>query len=292
MSLPPEILKKVKLIEISTRKLVNNIFMGEYHSAFKGQGMTFSEFREYIHGDDVRDISWNLTARTGKAHVKKYDEERELTSFLMVDVSGSGDFGTGEYSKGEVIVHLAALLGYSAVKNNDRVGLLTFSDEVETFVPPKKGIGHIHRILRDLLYEKPKSNKTDLRGALEHLSSSLKKQANIFIISDFLAPDYDKALKQLGRKHDVTALWIRDSKEDVLPNIGMVEMRDPESGESHLVDTTSQMVRSEYEKYMSRLVEDRRVLLRKSEVGVVEIDSSKNYVDPLIGYFKKRNRGG
>lgn len=292
MSLPPEILKKVKLIEISTRKLVNNVFMGEYHSAFKGQGMTFSEFREYVHGDDVRDISWNLTARTGKAHVKKYDEERELTSFLVVDVSGSGDFGTGEYSKGEVIVHLAALLGYSAVKNNDKVGLLTFSDEVENFVPPKKGIGHIHRILRDLLYEKPNSNRTDLRGALEHLSSSLRKQANIFIISDFLAPEYDKALKQLGKKHDVTALWIYDKKELKLPDLGMIEMQDPETGESYLVDTSSREVRNNYEMYMNNTIEERRNLLRKSEVAVVEIDSSSSYVDPLIAYFKKRNRSG
>ena len=266
--------------------------MGEYHSAFKGQGMTFSEFREYVHGDDVRDISWNLTARTGTAHVKKYDEERELTSFLVVDVSGSGDFGTGEYAKGEVIVHLAALLGYSAVKNNDRVGLLAFSDEVEKFVPPKKGIGQIHRILRDLLYEKPQSNKTDLRGALEHLSSSLRKQANIFIISDFIAPDYEKALKQLGRKHDVTALWTFDKKEMSLPNIGLVEMRDPETGEEVLVDTSDKQTRSAYERYMKKQFDERQALLRKSEVSMVEIDTSGNYVDPLIAYFKKRNRGG
>lgn len=292
MSLPPEILKKVKLIEISTRKLVNNIFMGEYHSAFKGQGMTFSEFREYVHGDDVRNISWNLTARTGKAHVKKYDEERELTSFLVVDISGSGEFGTGKYSKSEVIVHLAALLGYSAVKNNDRVGLLTFTDQVERFVPPKKGVGQIHRILRDLLYEKPLSKKTDLRAALEHLSSSLKKQANIFIISDFIAKDYDKALKLLGKKHDVTALWVYDKKELELPNLGLVQMQDPETEELHLIDSSSEATRFAYKQYMQKEMEARKVLLRKSEVSLVEIDASENYVDPLIAYFKKRNFNG
>jgi uncharacterized protein (DUF58 family) len=266
--------------------------MGEYHSAFKGQGMTFSEFREYVHGDDVRNISWNLTARTGKAHVKKYDEERELTSFLVVDISGSGEFGTGKYSKSEVIVHLAALLGYSAVKNNDRVGLLTFTDQVEKFVPPKKGVGQIHRILRDLLYEKPLSKKTDLRAALEHLSSSLKKQANIFIISDFIAKDYDKALKLLGKKHDVTALWVYDKKELELPNLGLVEMQDPETEDLHLVDTSSEATRFTYKQHMLRQMEARKNLLRKSEVSLVEIDASENYVDPLIAYFKKRNFNG
>ena len=292
MSLPPEILKKVKLIEISTRKLVNNIFMGEYHSAFKGQGMTFSEFREYVPGDDVRDIAWTVTARTGKAHIKRYDEERELTTFLVVDVSGSGDFGSGDYSKGEVIVHLAALLGYSAAKNNDRVGLLSFSDQIENFVPPKKGMGQVHRILRDLLYEKPKSNKTDLRGALEHLNSSLRKKANIFVISDFIAPDYSTPLKLLGRKHDLTAIWIHDKKEKSLPDLGLIQMYDPESDEMLWVDSSDRSVRQAYENYFKKEDIDRRNLLRKSEVKLVEVDSSGNYVDPLVAYFKKRNRSG
>ena len=290
MSLPPEILKKVKLIEISTRKLVNNVFMGEYHSAFKGQGMTFSEFREYVPGDDVRDISWTITARTGKAHIKRYDEERELTNFLVVDVSGSGDFGSGQYAKGEVIVHLAALLGYSAAKNNDRVGLMTFSDEIETFVPAKKGMAQVHRILRDLLFQKPRSRRTDLRGAIEHLNSSLRKKANIFVLSDFLAPDYSTPLKLLGRRHDVTALWIYDSKERQLPKVGLLPMLDAESGELQWVDTADGATRKAYEDYFVEQHKERKNLLRKSEVELVEIDCSGSYVDPLIAYFKRRNR--
>lgn len=266
--------------------------MGEYHSAFKGQGMTFSEFREYVPGDDVRDISWTVTARTGTAHIKKYDEERELTSFLVVDVSGSGDFGSGQYSKGEVIVHLAALLGYSAAKNNDRVGLMSFSDQIESFVPPKKGMGQVHRILRDLLYEKPKSNKTDLRGALEHLNSSLRKKANIFVISDFIAPDYSLPLKLMGRRHDVTAIWIRDKKEETLPDLGLVQMFDPETEEILWVDSSDKKVRTAYEDYFKAQAEERKELLRKSEVKLVEVDASGNYIDPLIAYFKKRNKSG
>ncbi|MFK8139138.1 MAG: DUF58 domain-containing protein [Bdellovibrionales bacterium] len=253
--------------------------------------MTFSEFREYIPGDDIRDISWSLTARTGKVHIKKYDEERELTTVIVVDVSGSGDFGSGKYCKGEVIVHLAALLGFSANKNNDRVGLLTFSDRMEHYVPPKKGVAHMHRILRDLLYEKPKSNKTDLLSAISHLSSALKKQANIFILSDFIAPEnYEKALKQLGKKHDVTAILVRDDKEMEFPKLGGIEILDPESGETIVLDSSSNMFQGNYKAEMRKESEARLSLLRKSEVRLVEIPANRDYVDPLIAYFKKRHK--
>ena len=214
MSLPPEILKKVKLLEISTRRLVNNLFAGEYHSAFKGQGMTFSEFREYVPGDDVRTISWPVTARAGKPYIKKFDEERELTLMLVVDISGSSQFGSGEYFKGEVMAHLAALLSFSASKNKDAVGLLLFSDQVEHYVPPKKGVSHVHRILRDLYYFKPKSHGTHITLALDYLYGVLKKRSHIFLLSDFMEnSSYDRALKMLHRKHDIVAVVVHDEME-------------------------------------------------------------------------------
>jgi uncharacterized protein (DUF58 family) len=193
MELSPELLKKVKLLEIQTRKLVNSLFAGEYHSAFKGQGMTFSDFREYVPGDDVRHISWTLTARADKPYLKKYDEERELTLMIAVDVSGSGEFGSKVYLKKEVIAQMAALLSFSAVKNNDRIGLLLFSDTVEHYVPPKKGRGHVHRILRDILFFEPRSKKTKISEALEHLRAVLNKKTNVFIFSDFLDNDYERS---------------------------------------------------------------------------------------------------
>lgn len=289
MSFPPEILKKVKLIELSTRKLVNNVFTGEYHSAFKGQGMSFAEFREYVPGDDVRDISWGITARTGKTHIKRYDEERELTTILVVDVSGSGDFGSGEFCKGEILVHLAALLGFSANKNNDRVGLLLFSDQVEHFVPPKKGNGNIHRILRDLLYIKPKSKKTNLVPAIEHLQSVLKKQANVFILSDFYCSDYDKKLRQLSNKHDVTCLVIQDDLEVDLPEVGLVDFHDAETDEVFTIDTSNSYFRSQYKAMIEKENRERKSSLIRSGVQLVEIPSNDKYVDALISYFKKRN---
>ncbi|MGE3388327.1 MAG: DUF58 domain-containing protein, partial [Bdellovibrionales bacterium] len=213
MSLPPEILKKVKLLEISTRRVVNNLFAGEYHSAFKGQGMTFSEFREYVPGDDVRSIAWALTARAGKPYIKKYDEEREMTLMLAVDVSGSEDFGSRHYLKGEVITHLAALLSFSAVKNKDPVGLLLFSDQIEHYVPPRKGRGQVHRILRDLYYFKPKSRRTSIDTAMTYLQGVLKKKANVFLFSDFFDHGFDRSLSMIGKKHEAVAVVVADPAE-------------------------------------------------------------------------------
>lgn len=288
MSLPPEVLKKVKLLEINTRKLVNNLFAGEYHTAFKGQGMTFADFREYVPGDDVRNISWPLTARTGKPYIKNYEEERELTLILAIDVSGSSDFGTGPYFKGEVMTHMAALLAFSAVKNNDQIGLLLFSDQVEHFVPPKKGRGHVHRLLRDLYYFKPKSQKTKIESALSYLQGVLKKRGTIFVFSDFMDQGYDQSLRLLGRKHDVVACVVNDAAEYNLPDMGVVEVQDAETGEIVTVDTSSESFRREYADGFKKKKEQRDKLLRLSQVERVDVASSEDFVNPLIAFFKKR----
>lgn len=291
MSVPAEILKKVKLLEISTRKLVNNIFSGEYHSAFRGQGMTFSEFREYTPGDDIRAISWPLTARTGKPFIKIFEEERELSLILAVDISGSGDYGSGQYFKGEVMAHLSAILGFSAIKNGDPIGLLLFSDRVEHYVPAKKGRAHLHRLLRDLYFFKPISRRTNIRVALEHLSGVLKKRSTVFLISDFQDDDFDQALRRLGRKHEVIALAVEDPTENEIPDLGLVNMQDPETGEHVLVDTSDALFRKEFLKESKARKGRRDQLLRRAQVDVVQISDSKNFEDPLIQYFQRRNRG-
>ncbi len=292
MSLPPEILKKVKLLEIATRKLVNNTFSGEYHSAFKGQGMTFSEFREYVPGDDVRTISWPVTARTGKPFIKKFDEERELTLMLCVDISGSTDFGTGNYFKGEVMAHLAALLSFSASKNNDPVGLLLFSDQVEHFVPPKKGRGHILRLLRDLYYFEPKSKKTNIGCAVEYLQGVLKKRSNVFIFSDFMGDlSFDKPLRMIGKKHDTIAVCISDPFEEKMPALGLIEFEDAETGELRLVDTSSAFFQKKIKEIKRAHASTRNDLLKKAQVDFIEVNSQEDIAGPLIGFFKRRNRG-
>jgi uncharacterized protein (DUF58 family) len=288
MGLPPEVLKKVKLLELNTRKLVNNLFAGEYHTAFKGQGMTFADFREYVPGDDVRSISWPLTARTGKTFIKTFEEERELTLIIAVDISGSSDFGTGPYFKGEVMTHMAALLAFSAVKNNDQIGLLLFSDQVEHFVPPKKGRGHVQRLLRDLYYFKPKSHKTKLSNGFSFLQGALKKRATIFVFSDFADEGFDQSLRLLGRKHDVVACVVNDAAEYSLPSMGVIEVQDAETGEVLTVDTSSVGFRKEYEQAVQKRKETRDKLLRKSQVDRVDVKSSNDFVDPLVAFFKKR----
>lgn len=290
MSLPPEILKKVKLLEISTRKLVNNLFSGEYHTAFKGQGMTFADFREYVPGDDIRHISWALTARAGKPFIKKFDEEREMTLMLLVDVSGSTDFGSQNLFKGEVMAHLAALLAFSAAKNNDQVGLLLFSDQVEHFVPPKKGQGHVQRILRDLYYHEPKSRETKLEPALRFLQGVLKKRSAIFVMSDFLDSGYDEALRWLGRKHEVVSVVVRDPLEKKLPALGLMDLWDNELGDVITVDTSSSAFQREWEQLRKKRDEERDRLLKKSQVERIDIWLNEDFVDPLIKFFKMRKR--
>lgn len=288
--LPAELLKKVKLLEIQTRKIVNSLFAGEYHSAFKGQGMAFSDFREYVPGDDVRNISWTLTARAGKPFIKKYDEEREQTLMIVVDISGSGLFGSKNLLKVEVIAYLAALLSFSAIKNQDRVGLLLFSNTVEHYVPPKKGRAHVHRILRDILFYEPQNLQTNINGALEHLQNVLKKKTHIFIFSDFIDKGYEVALRYLSRKHDVVAVIVEDILEKDLPKMGLLDMQDPESGETVSVDTSSLLFQKWFKEETKKRREFRNQELKRSNVDKVEVLTNKDYVDPLIAYFKNRKK--
>lgn len=291
MSLPPEILKKVRLLEISTRKLVNSLFVGSYHSAFKGQGMTFSEFREYVPGDDVRTISWPLTARTGKVYIKKFDEERELTLMLLVDVSGSLDFGTGAEFKGEVATHLSALLGFAAAKNNDHVGLLLFSDQVEHFVPPKKGRGHVNRILRDLYYQRPLHRGTKIAPAVQYIQGVLKKRSIVFVFSDFQDEGFAESLRMIAKKHDVIAVIVDDAAERTLPNVGLVDLRDAETGEVMTVDTSSKAFRDAFEREVKVRALKRESELRKAGVDRILISTNEDFVAPLAAYFRRRGSG-
>lgn len=287
--LPAEIRKKIKLLEISTRKLVNSVFVGQYHSAFKGQGMTFAEFREYVPGDDVRAISWPLTARTGKTFIKKFDEDRELTLIFAVDISGSVDYGSQKYFKGEVITHLAAILGFSALKNNDHVGLLLFSDQVECFVPPKKGRGHVQRILRDLYFYRPQRRGTNISVAASYLQGILKKRATIFIFSDFFDAQFSLSIRSLARKHDVIACVVQDPSEKNIPNLGLLEMYDPETQETMLVDTGSIAFRTEYFKQIQAQEKLRTDELKRARVDSIQVTVGESFIDPLIAYFRKKN---
>lgn len=289
MSIPAEVLKKIKLLEVNTKKLVNSTFAGQYHSRFKGQGMTFSDFREYVPGDDVRDISWTLTARTGNTYIKKYEEERELTMILAVDVSGSVNFGSENYFKGEVLTHLSALLGFSAAKNNDNVGLLLFSDQVEHFVPPKKGRGHIQRILRDLYFHQPKSKMTNISAVVEYLSGVLKKRGTVFLFSDFMDPHpFATSLKRLSRRHETIAVQISDPIEAQIPSLGLVDFIDPESGKILTVDTSSPIFRRYYRQGFTEYNEQVSAELRKSRVDLIQVQNGEDFVQPLANYFKRR----
>jgi uncharacterized protein (DUF58 family) len=288
--IPKEVLKKVKLIEIQTRKMVNNVFAGEYHTHFKGQGMTFSDFREYVAGDDIRTISWPLTARTGKTFIKTYEEERELTVILAVDISGSTDFGSGNNFKGEILIYLSALLAYAAERNKDQVGLVLFSDHVEHFIPPKKGRGHLQRMLRDLLYFKPKHNKTKISSCSQFLQGFLKKRATIFMMSDFMDQDYDQSLRFLAKKHEVVACVIQDPAENEIPDLGLIELQDPETGEVQVVDTSSKLFQEKMRKSFSFNNEMRDKFLKKAQIARVNISTRGDYVQPLLEFFRRKKK--
>lgn len=290
MSLPEEILKQVRLLDISTRKLVNNLFAGEYHTVFKGSGMTFAEFREYVPGDDIRSLSWTLMARTGKPFIKKFDEERELTMILAVDISGSGDFGSGKYLKAEVIAYIAAILGFSAARNNDLVGLILFTDQVELFIPPRKGRGHVQRILSDILYHKPRSHGTNISVALTHLMGLLKKKSTIFLISDFQDKNFNLALRQTARKHETVAVVVQDPTEIKIPNLGLVQLQDAETGETLTVDSASPLFQKIYGENRRSMAQARDLELRRAQVDRVDIVSGEKFVDPLMNYFQSRHK--
>jgi uncharacterized protein (DUF58 family) len=284
-----EILKKVRKIEIKTRRLSDHIFSGEYHTSFKGRGMTFSEVRQYQYGDDVRAIDWNVTARYNEPFVKVFEEERELTMMLMVDISGSESFGTKNQLKRDIVTEIAATLAFSATQNNDKIGLLLFSDQIELFIPPKKGKSHVLRIIRELIEFESKSKKTDLSQALKYLSSVLKKKAIVFLISDFMVKDYEHTLKIASKRHDVTGIRVFDQREESIPNIGIVNMIDAETGETLLVDTTSKKVRMDYEKYYRENVNYFKDIFSKCGAGTISSRVDESYVTKLLGYFKARN---
>ena len=284
-----EILKKVRKIEIKTRRLSDHIFSGEYHTSFKGRGMTFSEVRQYQYGDDVRAIDWNVTARYNEPFVKVFEEERELTMMLMVDISGSESFGTKNQLKRDMITEIAATLAFSATQNNDKIGLLLFSDQIELFIPPKKGKSHVLRIIRELIEFESKSKKTDLSQALKYLSSVLKKKAIVFLISDFMVKDYEHTLKIASKRHDVTGIRVFDQREESIPNIGVVNMLDAETSETLLVDTTSNKVRMDYEKYYRENVNYFKDIFSKCGAGTISSRVDESYVTKLLGYFKARN---
>ena len=284
-----EILKRVRQIEIKTRGLSNNIFAGEYHSAFKGRGMTFSEVREYQYGDDIRNIDWNVTARHNRPYVKIFEEERELTVMLMIDVSASRNFGTISKLKKNQITEIAAVLAFSAIQNNDKIGVIFFSDKIEKFIPPKKGRTHILHIIRELIDFYPEDKQTDIEQALEYMTNSIKKRCTCFVISDFIDEhDFAHALAIANRKHDVVALRVYDPRENQLPPVGMMYLRDAETGEQMWVDTSDKKLREAYEKYAFDREKELDAIFKRSGVDVANIRSDEDYVRALITLFKKR----
>ena len=283
-----EILKKVRKIEIKTRRLSDHIFGGEYQSTFKGRGMTVSEVRQYQFGDDVRAIDWNVTARYNEPYVKVFEEERELTMMLMVDVSGSEMFGTSEQFKKDTVTEIAATLAFSAIQNNDKVGLILFSDEIELFIPPKKGKSHVLRIIRDLIEFKPKSRKTNIAQAFKFLSNVMKKKAIVFMLSDFMDEDYERTLKIVGNKHDITGIRVYDKHDEEIPNLGMVPMLDAETNQVHLINTSSRSVRRNYKANALRLTDYYHSTFKRSGAGTIDTRVDESYVKKLLGYFKHK----
>ena len=283
-----ELLKKVRKIEIKTRRLSDHIFGGEYHSTFKGRGMTFSEVRQYQFGDDVRSIDWNVTARYNEPFVKVFEEERELTMMLLADISGSELFGTENQFKKEIITEISATLAFSAMQNNDKVGLILFSDEVELFIPPKKGKSHVLRIIRELLEFRPQSKQTNIAEALKYLTNVMKKKAIVFVLSDFMDDGYDHTLKITGNKHDVTGIRVYDTREESIPSLGVVQMMDAETGTIELINTQSKSVRKAYNQYYRERYEYFRESFTKSGCGVLDCRVDESYVKKLLGYFKQR----
>jgi len=287
---PKEILKKIRRLELRTRRLVNAGFAGQYHSVFKGHGMNFEEVREYSAGDEIRSIDWNVTARMNAPYVKKFTEERELTVMLVVDVSASGTFGSVELSKRELAAEVASILAFSAINNNDKVGLLLFSDDVELFIPPKKGRLHTLRLIREMLYFEPSGRGTNLAGALDYLNRVISRRAVLFLISDFLAPDFSKALTVSSRRHDVVAMPVGDPGESALPDVGIITLEDAETGQQIDINTGSKSVR----RGLADLEEIRRKslerLFRSRRVDIVPLSTTEDYLLPLRAFFEQRER--
>ena len=288
--LTKELLKQVKQIEIRTRGIVNEIFSGEYHSVFKGRGMEFSEVREYQIGDDIRSIDWNVSARFGHPFVKVFEEERELTLMLLVDMSGSLVFGSKEKTKQQIAAELSAILAFSALKNNDKVGLILFTDNIEKFVPPRKGNSHVLRIIREILSFEPQGNKTDITGALEYFNLSIKKKSIVFLISDFIDEGYDKILKIVSKKHDLVSIHLEDPRERNLLKGGLIKFRDAETEAIRYLDTGNKAIQEHFKKKFSERENIQNELFKKSRVDTVKINTASSYVRPLIDFFKLREK--
>ncbi len=288
--IPKELFKKIRRIEIRTKGLVNNVFGGEYHSAFKGRGIEFSEVRPYQFGDDIRSIDWNVTARAGDTFVKVFEEEREQTLFLVVDISGSGDFGTYDKFKREIAAEICAILGFSAIRNNDKVGLLLFSDQVELFVPPKKGRRHVLRLIRDLFAHEPISRRTSLSVALGHVVHMLRRRSIVLVISDFFDTGFEKPLRLLARRHDTVAIVLRDPRELSLPPLGLLELTDPETGATTILDAGMRSVRRALASHAATVHDELDTLLRRCRVDRISISTDRDYVEPLVRFFRARAR--
>ena len=288
--IPKEVLEKVRQIQIRTSRMVNDVLAGQYHSAFRGRGMEFDEVSPYQYGDDVRLIDWNVSARFGAPFIKKFQEERELTVMLVVDASRSGMFGSGRQFKLDVAAELCAVLAFSAIRSNDKVGLILFTDEVEQYVPAKKGTRHVLRIIRELLYHTPKGKGTNIPDALGFLSKVMVRKSVCFLVSDFLAEGYEQSVAIARRRHDLIPLVISDPREWTLPNVGLIELEDAETGKRALVDTGSRAVRRRYERHMRDRLAARDATFRRMDTDTVDIRTDRSYVEPLVRFFRKRER--
>ncbi len=290
-TLDPNVLKRVRSLEIRVRRLVNTLFIGGYHAHFKGQGIEFSDVREYQPGDDVRVIDWNVTARLGFPYVKKFVEERDLTVILAVDISSSSLFSTKERTKRDLAAEICALLAFSAIRNNDKVGLVTFTDRVERFIPPRKGSEHALRVVRELLYSRPSNKGTSIASALHYINRLLKRKSVIFLVSDFIDQGYEPVLRVTNKRHEVIAISIDDPREVGLPSVGILALHDAETGEDVLLDTSDKKVREDFSRVSVAAREERDRLLRSIDVPVIKVSTDKSYVEPLIRHFDFHRRG-
>ncbi len=288
--IPSELIKKVRQIQIYTSRMVDASFAGQYESVFKGRGMQFDEVREYTPGDDIRTIDWNVTARTGKAYIKRFVEEREMTVVFAVDLSASGDFGTVNKSKNELAAEFCAVLAFAAAKNNDKVGLLIFTDQIELYMPPKKGSGHVLRLIRELLYFKMPKRRTNIPMAMDYLAKVVRKKATVFIVSDFIEADFKKPMSLLNKRHDVIAVSVRDRAEVALPDVGIIEFQDAETGEIILVDTSSRKFRQQYSGSSARRFDELKDMLRSVRVDCINISTDRPYVQDLVRFFHMRHK--
>ena len=288
--LTKELLKQVRQIEIRTKGLVNHLFSGEYHSVFKGRGMEFSEVREYQYGDDIRNIDWNVTARFGHPYIKVFEEERELTVMLMVDMSGSLMFGSISKTKQRVAAELSSILAFSALKNNDKVGLILFTDKIEKFVPPRKGNKHVLRIIREVLSFEPEGNATDIKAALEFMNNAIKKRSIVFLLSDFLDEDYEKILRVVGKKNDLIGVVLDDRRENEIPPIGLIKFTDAETGEERWIDTSNVSVRKMMKEVRKEAVAKRNTMFVTSRLDKIHVQTGVDYIKPLVQFFRMREK--